>query len=82
MTATQPVAKNSIERVREVERMAETDAEKKAALLWRRWARWSRRWDACPDSAAYDGKELAAWRELRAHLDATFLDHTAFDPAD
>lgn len=75
-------AKNSIERVREAEAMAETDAERKAAALWRAWARWSRRWDACPSSAAYDRKEATAWANLRAHLDSTMLDHTAFDPAD
>jgi hypothetical protein len=79
---TTRLPKNSIERVREAEVMAETDAEIKAATLWRKWARWSRRFDACPDSLAYDRNEAHAWAELRAHLDRTMLDHTAFDPAD
>lgn len=84
ITHPRPVAqaKNSIERVREAEAMAETGAEIKAAGLWRAWARWSRRFDACPTSLAYDRAEARAWSELRAHLDRTGLADTAFDPAD
>lgn len=83
MTAVRTlVTKTSIARVRQVECAAETDAEIRAAGLWRKWARWSRRFEACPDSLAYDRNEAQAWSELRAHLDRTGLADTAFDPAD
>lgn len=82
-TTVRPViAKNSIVRVQQVETDAETPEEIRAAALWRAWARWSRRFDYLPSSAAYDRAEAKAWAELRAHLDRTGLADTAFDPAD
>lgn len=80
-TAPRTPAKDSLAAVRETERLAATGAERHAARLWRAWAYWHRRWVATP-TPTLDRREANAWAALRAHLEESMLEHTAFDPAD